>query len=1021
MKNRKKKGIAVFLVCTLVFTLVGSIPDEVIKAVVSISNPQINSREVIWDCIWFGNYYQNMTGEKEPIKWRVLSVENDEALLITDKSIDAKPYNDTDSNITWENCSLRSWLNTVFYKTAFSPDEQADIQSTKIINNDNPIYGTKGGSETIDNVYLLSIEEVSNNSYGFYNEFSMISNTRVAENTSYAKKCGAWSSKDGNSWWWLRSPGYDCNVVSYVFDDGFGSSDGFVQSQDGAVRPVIRIKLSSTCWSFAGTVSSEGETKEVPSIGVLVPTKTPIPTGMPIPELIPTEKNPPTITPFLQTTIMPEVTVSSTATAIPTILGTHKTDGNSSEQINDIVHQGRDGDIDWKISADGCLILEGNGDWKGCGNTVIMISPEEEKALPAWLDYYEDIVSAKIHIKGITNCSYLFDGLSNLKKIELTDLDTSKTTNMESMFRGCSSLTFIELINFDTSHVEDMSSMFANCEELERIDLRIFNTVSLKDMSNMFFCCKSLKQVDLTSFNTSQVKYMYGTFDKCESLENVDVTGFNTNNVLSMDSMFYGCDSLKELDLSSFDCSALKQRIGAFGGFSQLFSIEKIKTPRNLPEWLEEDDESNYSLSFENTNVQEWKGSDGERYTEFPLGMKDSITITRDIIEKKQFPKEGKILQLNWSIDGNGNLSIKGSGDYFDDDIEVWDEKPWMHWYKEIKSCTVDIKGITNTSYMFSGLKKMEKINFVNFNTSKVTDMREMFSNCECLKQVDVSHFNTSMVENMSGMFYGCKKLSALDVTSFDTKKVVDMSSMFYGCFGLEKLNMQNFVTSKVEDISEMFYSCHNLRQLLLGNWDTKEVARISRTFGCCHRLTNLDISGWNLSALGGFNPAYNLFDGCISLSQIKTPQNTKINISLPKGNWKENGKGKKYTNIPMNLSKSILLKNSEQTQYDWEKQGKIQSDDTKFKAKVKVKQAKSKKKKIYLSWKKVNNAKGYQIVYAANRNFKNKKQKVVKKTSIWINKLKRKTYYLKVRAYKLSSGKRIYGKWSSVKKVKIK
>lgn len=439
---------------------------------------------------------------------------------------------------------------------------------------------------------------------------------------------------------------------------------------------------------------------------------------------------------------------------------------NRQEDSSKIVHQGKDGDIDWEITENGCLTLEGNGDWKGCSDTMVIVSPDEEKALPAWFDYYDDIVSAKVNIKGITNCSYLFDGLSYLQKIDLINLDTSKTTNMESMFRGCSSLTTLELGSFETSHVEDMSSMFANCDELEKIDLHAFKTDCLTDMSNMFFCCKSLKEVDLTSFNTSQVKYMYGTFEKCESLENVDVTGFNTKNVLSIDSMFYGCDSLKELDLSSFDCSAFKRRIGAFGGFSQLFSIEKIKTPRNLPEWLEDDDESNYSLSFENTNVQEWKGSNGEKYTKFPLGMKDSITITRDIIEKKQYPKQGKISQLNWSIDGNGNLSIKGSGDYFDDDIGVWDEKPWSHWYKEIKSCTVDIKGITNTSFMFSGLKRLEKINFVNFNTSKVTNMREMFSNCESLKQVDVSNFNTSMVEDMSGMFYGCKKLSALDVTS---------------------------------------------------------------------------------------------------------------------------------------------------------------------------------------------------------------------------------------------------------------
>lgn len=73
---------------------------------------------------------------------------------------------------------------------------------------------------------------------------------------------------------------------------------------------------------------------------------------------------------------------------------------------------------------------------------------------------------------------------------------------------------------------------------------------------------------------------------------------------------------------------------------------------------------------------------------------------------------------------------------------------------------------------------------------------------------------------------------------------------------------------------------------------------------------------------------------------------------------------------------------------------------------------------------KKVKNAKGYQMTYATNKAFtKGKKNVEMTSTSKTISKLKKgTTYYVKVRAYtKDSKGKKVYGSYSGVKKVKIK
>lgn len=90
---------------------------------------------------------------------------------------------------------------------------------------------------------------------------------------------------------------------------------------------------------------------------------------------------------------------------------------------------------------------------------------------------------------------------------------------------------------------------------------------------------------------------------------------------------------------------------------------------------------------------------------------------------------------------------------------------------------------------------------------------------------------------------------------------------------------------------------------------------------------------------------------------------------------------------------------------------------------KIKGVVAKNQKKcKVKVTWKKVPNSLGYQIQYATNKKFKKAKKKTVKYTFVTLKKLKKKkTYFIRIRAYKIADGKKAYGKWSTVKKVKIK
>ena len=86
-------------------------------------------------------------------------------LLFSAFGIAARPYHQTSENVTWEACDLRKWLNTEFYNTAFNEDEKSRMLLSHLDNSDNDEYGTSGGNNTDDIVFLLSLKEAQQYSH----------------------------------------------------------------------------------------------------------------------------------------------------------------------------------------------------------------------------------------------------------------------------------------------------------------------------------------------------------------------------------------------------------------------------------------------------------------------------------------------------------------------------------------------------------------------------------------------------------------------------------------------------------------------------------------------------------------------------------------------------------------------------------------------------------------------------------------------------------------------------------------
>ena len=191
----------------------------------------------------FGHYPINTKGESQPLVWLVLTVKNGKALLITDKLIDAVPYNTTYTDVTWETCTLRKWLNHDFLNAAFTNTHQSQIATVTNPNADNPKFRTMGGNPTQDKIFVLSIDEAK--TY-FQNNVS-----RMAAVTPYAMKQGSYysdqytlSNGEKPGWWWLRSLGMSGFGAVYVDRDGsILEYGGNITHSNGSVRPAFWLNL----------------------------------------------------------------------------------------------------------------------------------------------------------------------------------------------------------------------------------------------------------------------------------------------------------------------------------------------------------------------------------------------------------------------------------------------------------------------------------------------------------------------------------------------------------------------------------------------------------------------------------------------------------------------------------------------------------------------------------------------------------------------------------------------------------
>lgn len=238
--SRKKLGRFFLIFLALVnITLIKSALDDGSILPSPSPSPIIETEMTYYvgDSIDFGTYKQTQDGEKwvrERISWNILAVEDDHALLLSEDGLIYKEIsNIKDEWKPWSNCSLNKWLNEVFYKDAFSPEEQQIILKT---------------DDSIGRVFCLSKQEVE--------DYFLVKNERICKPTEYAiadcqdndpTKYGKQPTpiKDAD-YWWLRDHGSDTLSFLTVSDEGEIHVNGTQGKYEGImVRPAIWVDIQA--------------------------------------------------------------------------------------------------------------------------------------------------------------------------------------------------------------------------------------------------------------------------------------------------------------------------------------------------------------------------------------------------------------------------------------------------------------------------------------------------------------------------------------------------------------------------------------------------------------------------------------------------------------------------------------------------------------------------------------------------------------------------------------------------------
>ncbi len=348
------------------------------------------------------------------------------------------------------------------------------------------------------------------------------------------------------------------------------------------------------------------------------------------------------------------------------------------------------------------LPVEGNV-FEGKMATAVYANIQNTKSAPPWKGIASKIKRVAVVDDGIAPQTMYawFINCDNLLSVNLSKLDTSKTTSLGYAFSGCKSLTDIDLSKLDTSSVGSFADVFQDCSSLRSVNLTGWDTSRGNNFSQMFFRCASLEELNVSSFKTGNVTTFNGMFYGCSSLRSLDLSRFDTSAATTFALMFYNCASLATLDVSMFNTSAATDLSRAFQGCKSLTELDLSKA----------------STAKVQTFHGMFSGCSGLKRIDLSL-LDTSSAVDLSYL----FANCSKLEAVNVA-------GIKTSS-------------------------------VTDFNHMFSGCSSLALLDLSSFDTSAAKNLSYLFFGCSSLTSLNLSSFVTSNVETMVNLFTGCTKLA---------------------------------------------------------------------------------------------------------------------------------------------------------------------------------------------------------------------------------------------------------------------
>jgi predicted small lipoprotein YifL len=189
------------------------------------------------------------SGHINNIEWRVLDIQDEKALVLSEDVLLFRAYQPITTGVAfpkWEDSDMREFLNGVFYNERFTANERKRIVEQKIENKNNQWYDTESGGDTVDRLFLLSLEEVVK----YFGDSGQLDNQPLVNNMYVTKIDDVYNDlriayRGGNpERWLLRSPGIVASAVASVRHNGWIEMGSSSVGWAAGVRPAMWLDIS---------------------------------------------------------------------------------------------------------------------------------------------------------------------------------------------------------------------------------------------------------------------------------------------------------------------------------------------------------------------------------------------------------------------------------------------------------------------------------------------------------------------------------------------------------------------------------------------------------------------------------------------------------------------------------------------------------------------------------------------------------------------------------------------------------